>query len=92
MTDRRFKDLVEKGFLTPAKRGRPCLYSTDEERRTVRQAQQRVCMKRHNERLKEAKQRMLAAAEAAASTRTLASYVSADASSSIKTSHDQQKS
>ena len=92
MTDQRFKDLVEKGFLTPAKRGRPSLYTTDEERFRARQAQQRVCMKRHNERLKEAKQRMLAAAEAAVSTRTLASYVSADASSSIKTSHDQQKS
>ena len=83
MTDRRFKDLVEKGFLTPAKRGRPSLYTTDEERCRARQAQQRVCMKRHNDRLKEAKQRMLAAAaEAANSKMTLDSYVTADASSS----------
>ena len=83
MTDRRFKDLVEKGFLTPAKRGRPSLYTNDEERRRARQAQQRVCMKRHIDRLKEAKQRMLAAAaKAAAPTMTLDSFAPADDSSS----------
>lgn len=51
--------LVDKGFLEPAKRGRPPIYATDEERKAALRAQQKVCMARHNERVQEAKRRML---------------------------------
>ena len=52
------QELVEKGFLQPLKRGRPLLYETDEERRAVHRAQQRDCVRRHAERVKEARKRM----------------------------------
>ena len=48
------QELVEKGFLQPVKRGRPPLYATDEERRAVHRAQQRACVRRHAQRVKEA--------------------------------------
>ena len=54
-------ELVEMGFLKPAKRGRPPIYATDEERKAAFRAQQRVCMKKHAERVKEAKRCMLEA-------------------------------
>jgi len=53
-------ELVSKGFLQPSKRGRPCLYETDDERLAVKRAQQRECMKRHNARVKEALEQMKA--------------------------------
>jgi hypothetical protein len=53
------RTLVDKGFLQPAKRGRPSIYATDEERKAAFRAQQKVCMKKHAERVREAKQRML---------------------------------
>jgi hypothetical protein len=55
------KELIENGFLEPIKRGRPCVYKTDEERQAAHKAQQRECMKRHNIRLKEARTRMIEA-------------------------------
>ena len=54
-------ELVELGFLQPAKRGRPPIYATEEERKAAFRAQQRVCMKKHAERVKEAKRCMLEA-------------------------------
>ena len=54
------RELVEKGFLQPVKRGRPSIYATEEERKAAFRAQQKVCMKRHAERVKEAKRCMLA--------------------------------
>ena len=53
------QELIEKGFLQPSKRGRPSLYPTDEERKAVHRAQQRACVKRHVERVKQAKQLMI---------------------------------
>ena len=50
-----FQELVEKGFLEPVKRGRPSVYSTDEERHTAHKAQQKECMKRHAARVKQAR-------------------------------------
>jgi hypothetical protein len=47
-------ELVEKGFLQPLKRGRPPIYSNAEEKREAYRAQQRICVKRHAERVKEA--------------------------------------
>jgi hypothetical protein len=47
-------ELVEKGFLQPMKRGRPPIYSNAEEKREAYRAQQRICVKRHAERVKEA--------------------------------------
>ena len=52
-------ELVEMGFLQPVKRGRPPIYATEEERKTAFRAQQRVCMKKHAERVKEAKRLMM---------------------------------
>ena len=57
------QELIEKGFLQPTKRGRPSLYSTDEERKAVHRAQQRACVKRHTERVKQAKQLMMEASK-----------------------------
>jgi len=56
------QELVEKGFLTPLKRGRPPLYATDEERQAVHRAQQKECVRRHADRVKEARKRLLEAA------------------------------
>ena len=53
------QSLIEKGFLTPAKRGRPAIYATDEERRSAHRQQQKLCQKRSKDRLREALQRML---------------------------------
>ena len=47
-------ELVEKGFLQPIKRGRPPIYGSAEEKREAYRAQQRICVKRHAERVKEA--------------------------------------
>ena len=47
-------ELVEKGFLQPMKRGRPPIYSNAEEKREAYRAQQRICVKRHADRVKEA--------------------------------------
>jgi hypothetical protein len=52
------RELVEKGFLQPLKRGRPPLYATEEERREAHKAQQRECVKRHTARIKEARRAM----------------------------------
>ncbi len=57
------QELVEKGFLQPAKRGRPPLYDTDEERRRVHRAQQRECVRRHAQRVKEALRMMQESSE-----------------------------
>jgi hypothetical protein len=54
-------ELISQGFLQPVKRGRPCLYETDEERLAVKKAQQRECIKRHNTRIKEACEQLKAA-------------------------------
>ena len=59
------QELVEKGFLQPVKRGRPPLYATDEERRAVHRAQQRACVRRHAQRVKEALQMMQETSEEA---------------------------
>jgi len=56
---RLIRTLIDKGFLQPAKRGRPSIYATDEERKAAFRAQQKVCMKKHAERVREAKRRML---------------------------------
>lgn len=53
------QELIDNGFLEPIKRGRPCVYKTDEERQAAHKAQQRECMKRHSARLKEARARMI---------------------------------
>ena len=53
-----FQELVEKGFLEPVKRGRPSLYSTDEERHEAHRAQQKQCIKRHAARVKDARLRL----------------------------------
>jgi hypothetical protein len=55
------RELVDKGFLQPVKRGRPTIYATEEERKAAFRAQQKVCMKKHAERVKEAKRCMLEA-------------------------------
>ena len=55
------QELIDTGFLEPVKRGRPCVYKTDEERRAAHKAQQRECMKRHLARIKEARKRMIEA-------------------------------
>ena len=47
-------ELVEKGFLQPMKRGRPPIYASAEEKHEAYRAQQRICVKRHAERVKEA--------------------------------------
>jgi hypothetical protein len=47
--------LVEKGFLQPLKRGRPRLYPTAEEQAAAKREQQKVCSKRHTERVKAAR-------------------------------------
>ena len=47
-------ELVEKGFLQPIKRGRPPIYGSAEEKREAYRAQQRICVKRHADRVKEA--------------------------------------
>ena len=47
--------------LLATKRGRPTIYATEEERKAAFRAQQKVCMKKHAERVKEAKRRMLEA-------------------------------
>ncbi len=57
------QELVEKGFLQPAKRGGPPLYDTDEERRKVHRAQQRECVRRHAQRVKEALRMMQESSE-----------------------------
>jgi sugar-specific transcriptional regulator TrmB len=49
------RDLIEKGYVEPVKRGRPPLYATDEERRAAKKAQQQECVKRHAARVREAK-------------------------------------
>ena len=48
------QDLIEKGYLEPVKRGRPSLYATDEERHAAHRAQQKECVRRHNERVQAA--------------------------------------
>ena len=57
------QELVEKGYLQPVKRGRPPLYATDEERRAVHRAQQRACVRRHAQRVKEALRMMQEASD-----------------------------
>jgi hypothetical protein len=52
------QELVEKGFLQTLKRGRPSLYATDEQRHAVHRMQQRECVRRHAERVKEARRLM----------------------------------
>ena len=48
------QSLIEQGFTTPAKMGRPRIYATDEERHTAHRQQQRVCWKRWYDRKQEA--------------------------------------
>ena len=55
------RELVEKGFLQPVKRGRPSIYATEEERKAAFRAQQKACMRKHAERVREAKRCMLEA-------------------------------
>jgi hypothetical protein len=52
--------LVEQGFLQPLKRGRPRVYPTSEEQAAAKRAQQKVCARRHAERVKEARALMKA--------------------------------
>ena len=49
------RELVEKGFLQPVKRGRPSIYATEEERKAAFRAQQKACVRKHAERVREAK-------------------------------------
>jgi len=60
--------LEQRGLLVPAKRGRPSIYTTDEEQRAALKEQQRCCRQRYNKRIKDAYEQLslLAAAEAAA--------------------------
>ncbi len=53
------QELIDNGFLEPVKRGRPAVYTNDEERRAAHKVQQKECMKRHLARIKEARARML---------------------------------
>ena len=53
------RELVEKGIIEPVKRGRPCLYATEAERREAHKAQQRECVKRHAARVKEARRTLM---------------------------------
>ena len=52
--------LTEQGYLQPMKRGRPRVYPTTEEQLAAKRAQQKVCSKRHAERVKEARMLMKA--------------------------------
>ena len=52
------QELIEQGYLEPVKRGRPPLYASDEERRAVHHAQQKECVRRHNERVQTARKLM----------------------------------
>ena len=47
--------LIEAGLLIPVKRGRPCLYQTDEERLAALKQQKKVCSLRYAERAKAAR-------------------------------------
>ena len=60
--------LEQRGLLVPAKRGRPSIYTTDEERRAALKEQQRCCRQRYNKRIKDAYEQLslIVAAEAAA--------------------------
>ena len=55
--------LVEQGYLQPLKRGRPRLYPTVEEQAAAKREQQKVCSKRHAERVKAARTLMKASLE-----------------------------
>ena len=48
------QSLIEQGFITPAKVGRPPIYATDQERYTAHRQQQRICWKRWYDRKQEA--------------------------------------
>jgi hypothetical protein len=64
--------LEQRGLLAPAKRGRPRIYTTDEERKAALKEQQRCCRQRCNKRIKDAYEQLslLAAAEAVAKAET----------------------
>ena len=47
--------LIDAGLLHPVKRGRPCLYQTDEERLAALKQQKKVCSLRYAERVKAAR-------------------------------------
>ena len=47
--------LIDVGLLIPVKRGRPCLYQTDEERLATLKQQKKVCSLRDAERVKAAR-------------------------------------
>ena len=51
------------GCLVPAKRGRPAIYQTDEERKAALREQQRICRRRYTQRIKEACQRLASQAD-----------------------------
>jgi hypothetical protein len=55
--------LIEQGYLQPSKRGRPRVYPTDEEQAAAKRAQQKVCAKRHAERVRAARMLMKASLE-----------------------------
>jgi hypothetical protein len=55
--------LIEQGYLQPSKRGRPRVYPTDEEQVAAKRAQQKVCAKRHAERVRAARALMKATLE-----------------------------
>ena len=61
--------LVEQGYLQPLKRGRPRVYPTDEEQAAAKRAQQKVCARRHAERVKEARMLMKASLQESGSVR-----------------------
>ena len=47
--------LIDVGLLIPVKRGRPCLYQTDEKRLAALKQQKKVCSLRYAERVKAAR-------------------------------------
>ncbi len=53
---RLLETLHERGLMPPSKRGRPCLYHTDEERRAVLREQKKLCSRRYDERVRAARQ------------------------------------
>ena len=52
------QSLIENGFLTAAKMGRPRIYATDEERHKAHREQQRICYKRWYDRKRDAIKQM----------------------------------
>jgi len=55
------KRLIEGGYMELPKRGRPPIYTTDDERKQALMAQKRLCCKTYRDRLRDANLKMIAA-------------------------------